>query len=261
MSHPPVVLAIGGLDPTGHAGLAADLRAGGLLGAMVAPVTACLTVQDQQGVKRVVGVDPELLKQMIGAALSSLPVGAVKIGLLGGVAQAQAVAEALAGVEAPIILDPVLGATNGGSLSEPELPGALAKLLFPKLALLTPNIPEAQRLLGHDFALDQTGMETAAAELRVRGPEAVLLKGGHAGGPQATDYLCDAHGLLWIQGPRLETPNTRGTGCSLASLIAVLMAKGQPLRLACIGAKDALNIMIAKGAGSTWPGGAGPAGC
>jgi len=258
MNHPPVVLAIGGLDPTGHAGLAADLRAGAALNVLVCPVATALTVQDQGGVRRIDAVDPGLLGEQIAAAFSSVEVGAVKIGMLPGLEQARAVAGALASFSGPVVLDPVLAATLGGALAAEGLAGALAGLLASKTALLTPNLAEAGLLLGRPAPRDTAGMEEAAAALRAQGYGAVLLKGGHLEGGQVPDFVLDGERGLWIEGARVPTPNTRGTGCTLATLAAALLAKGQPLRLACIGAKNALVILLKKGALSRWPGGPGP---
>lgn len=258
MSHPSTVLAIGGLDPTGHAGLAADLRAGAALNVFVAPVATALTVQDQQGVKRVQAVEPDLLQAQVAAALRSLPVAAVKIGLLPGLDQARAVAAALAGFAGPRVLDPVLSATPGGSLVEAGLAAALPGLLGSPSTLLTPNLAEAGLMLGRPAPTDQEGMQAAAQALRALGFVAVFMKGGHLEGPRVPDYLCDNEAGLWIEGARLDSPNTRGTGCMLATLTAALLAQGQPLRLACIGAKNALVILLRKGAAHRWPLGPGP---
>jgi hydroxymethylpyrimidine/phosphomethylpyrimidine kinase len=258
MKKAPVVLAIGGLDPTGYAGLAADVRAGAAVGALVAPVAAALTVQGKGGCRRAQGSDPGLLGEQIAAALESLDVGAVKIGMLGGGAQARAVSAALKGFGGPWVLDPVLAATAGGDLAEPGLADSLAELFGRPQTLLTPNLPEAAALLKGEAPQDEEGMEGAAQALRAKGFGSVLLKGGHLGGERSSDYLADTDKGMWIVGARLDAPNTRGTGCSLATLVAALLARKQPLRLACIGAKNALTILLKKNAGLKWPNGAGP---
>ncbi len=258
MSHPAVVLAIGGLDPTGHAGLAADLRAGSAIQTLVAPVASALTVQDRGGVRRVQAVDPELLSEQLAAVLADLPVGAVKIGLLPGEAQARAVAAALAGFTGPVVLDPVLGASPGGSLVEAGLARKLPGLLAGPGRLLTPNLDEAGALLGRDAPHDLEGMRAAGRDLQALGFGAVLVKGGHLQGGRVPDLLMDVGEGLCIEGARVETPNDRGTGCSLATLVAGLLAAGQPLRLACVGAKNALVILLRKGRGHRWPQGRGP---
>jgi hydroxymethylpyrimidine/phosphomethylpyrimidine kinase len=258
MSHPPVVLAIGGLDPTGHAGLAADLRAGAALGALVSPVATALTVQDQQGVHRVQPVDVQLMVEQVAAVRRSLPVMAVKVGLLPTAAHARAVADGLRDFSGPLVLDPVLSASSGGALAEEAMPAVLAGCFAGNGVLLTPNLSEAAVLLGRPLGQGTDGMESAARGLRALGFKAVLLKGGHLDGPRTPDFLLDNEQGLWIEGTRLSTPNTRGTGCTLATLVAVLQAKGQPLRLACIGAKNALVILLKKNAEGRWPLGTGP---
>lgn len=258
MSHPPAVLAIGGLDPTGHAGLAADLRAGAALGALVAPVATALTVQDQQGVHRIQAVDCALLGEQIAAARRALPLMAVKIGMLPSAEHVRCVAAALKEFQGPLVLDPVLSASTGGALAEAGLPRVLRECFAKRGALLTPNLAEAAAFLGADLGQGTEGMEAAARGLRALGFTAVLLKGGHLDGPRTPDFLLDGEQGLWIEGTRLSTPNTRGTGCTLATLVAVLQAKGQPLRLACIGAKNALVILLKKNAEGQWPLGAGP---
>jgi hydroxymethylpyrimidine/phosphomethylpyrimidine kinase len=261
VSHPAVVLALGGLDPLGQAGLAADLRAGAALGVLVAPIAAALTVQDLGGARQVQGVDPSLLTAQLLAALRSLPIGAIKVGLLGGAPQAQTLAAVLDSVPGlPVVLDPVLGATPGGILAADDFLPALRHALLSKVTVLTPNLSEAEALLGAPLAPGTEGMVAAAQALRQLGAKAVLLKGGHLQGPYSSDYLCDEYGGMWLEAPRLPTPNTRGTGCTLATLLAALLAQGQPLRAAAIGAKEALGHLLRKGSATTWPSGSGPVG-
>ncbi len=252
------VLAIGGIDPTGHAGLAADVRAGAALNTLVSPVAAAITVQGRGGVRRVEGVAPDLLREQIAAVLEDLAPAAVKIGLLPGEAQVSAVAEALAGYRGPVVLDPVFSATPGGALAAAEAVGALAGALGPRVTLVTPNLLEAGVLLKTVPPRDAEAMKAAARALRGLGFGAVLMKGGHLPGARVPDYLADEGEGLWIEGERLETPNTRGTGCMLATLIAALLGQGQPLRLACVGGKNALVILLRKNASHRWPQGAGP---
>ncbi|MGH7441442.1 MAG: bifunctional hydroxymethylpyrimidine kinase/phosphomethylpyrimidine kinase [bacterium] len=257
MAHPISILAVGGVDPTGHAGLAADLRAGAALNALVSPVVTALTVQDSRGLYRIQAVDADLLRQQIGVVRRG-PLAAVKIGMLPGLDQARAVAEALAGYAGPVVIDPVLAASAGGDLAGAGVAEALPSLFAPLAALLTPNLLEAAALLKGSVPGDAESMKEAGAALRGLGFRAVLMKGGHLDGPRAPDFLSDQGEGLWIEGPRLDTPNTRGTGCILATLIAVLLGQGQPLRLACVGAKNALVILLRKNALYRWPQGAGP---
>lgn len=261
MKHPPVVLAIGGLDPTGQAGLAADLRAGAYIGALIAPVAAALTVQSQAGVRQVQAVAADFLTSQIQAALRSLPVAAIKIGLLPSAAQVRAVAEALEEVPGlPVVLDPVLGATLGGSLVQPDYLPALKSALLPRLNLLTPNLPEAEALLGRPLGTSRGDLEAAARDLLGLGCGAVLLKGGHLSGAQSPDLLAEPGSLTWLEGERIDTANTRGTGCTLATLIAAHLALGVELREACQIAKKLMTQLVSEGKETQWPMGPGPVG-
>jgi len=261
VKHPPAILAIGGLDPSGGAGLAADLRAGAYVGALIAPITAALTVQGHEGVRQVQPVSADFLKSQIQAALRSLPVSAIKIGLLPSAAQVRAVAEALEDVPGlPVVLDPVLGATLGGSLVQPDLLPALKSGLLLRVNLFTPNLPEAEALLGRSIGHSRGALEAAARDLLGLGLEAVLLKGGHLDGAQSPDLLAEGGNLTWLEGPRIDTPNTRGTGCTLATLIAVHLGMGVEVREACLMAKKLLGQLLSEGREVRWPQGPGPVG-
>lgn len=261
MKHPPAILAIGGLDPTGQAGLAADLRAGALVGALVAPIAAALTVQGREGVRQVQPVAADFLQAQIRAALASLPVSAIKLGLLPSAAQVRALAEVLEEVPGiPVVLDPVLGATLGGSLVQPDYIPALRSALLTRVNLFTPNFPEAEALLGRSIGKSRGDLEAAARDLLGLGCEAVLLKGGHLDGAQSPDLLAEHGSLSWLEGPRVDTANTRGTGCTLATLIAVHLGMGVEVREACVIAKKLLTQMLNEAREVRWPQGAGPVG-
>jgi hydroxymethylpyrimidine/phosphomethylpyrimidine kinase len=254
----PAVLACGGLDPSGHAGLAADLRAGAALGVLVAPVAAALTVQGG-GRLRVEPVEAGLLGQQLRGALDGAKPAALKLGLLPAAAQVLAVAAFIREQSRlPVVLDPVLNATAGPSLVLPDCLPALRRELLPLLTLCTPNLPEMEELLGHVLVPGRGGMEAAARELLDLGAPAVLLKGGHAEGPESPDLYADAGGLSWLEGPRIESPNTRGTGCSLATAIAIHLAQGAEPLAACRAAKAFLSQCLQQNQGLHWPQGPGP---
>lgn len=258
MSAPVAVLACGGLDPSGHAGLAADLRAGAALGALVAPVAAALTVQGGAQAQ-VQAVDPGLLGRMLEAAARGLEPGALKAGLLPAAAQARVLAAFLrAHPGLPLVLDPVLAASRGGSLVQADLLPALRRDLLPLAGVLTPNLDEAGALLGQARPRDRGGMETAARGLLGLGCQAVLLKGGHLDGPQSPDLYADAQGLAWLDAERVDSPNTRGTGCSLATWIAIGVAQGLGSWEACRQAKNLLGAYLKQNQGRAWPQGPGP---
>jgi hydroxymethylpyrimidine/phosphomethylpyrimidine kinase len=258
VSSPLAILAVGGLDPSGHAGLAADLRAGASLGVLVAPLAAALTVQGGDELQ-VQAVDPGLLARQLEAVSQGLRLAALKVGLLPSAAQVQTLAAFLRRhAELPVVLDPVLAATRGGSLVQGDLLPALRRELLPLLSVLTPNLDEAAALLGRDLQPDRGGLENAARDLLGLGPQALLLKGGHLGGAESPDLYADAQGLSWLEGERIDSPNTRGTGCSLATLIAVGLAQGlEPLE-ACAQAKARLSAYLKQNQVLSWPQGPGP---
>lgn len=252
------ILACGGLDPSGHAGLAADLRAGAALGALVAPVAAALTVQGG-GRARVEPVEAGLLSQQLHGAFDGARPAALKLGLLPAAAQLQAVVAFLrAQPQLPVVLDPVLNATAGPSLVQPDLLPALRRDLLPLVSLVTPNLPEAESLLGRSFTPSRGAVEDMARGILGLGAPAVLIKGGHAEGPESPDLYADAEGLSWLEGPRIESANTRGTGCSLATAIAVHLALGEEPLAACRAAKAFLSQLLQQNQGLHWPQGPGP---
>ena len=231
----PVVLILAGLDPSGGAGLVADVATVARRGLHPAAVTTALTVQDSRLCGLVSPVPPELVRQMLEAVIADLPIAAVKIGMLGRAAVAEIVAAAIAplsGRGVPVVLDPVLRATSGAALvDDPE--AALAPLR-PLTTLLTPNRDEAIRL-GAMAAAEGPDQARAAAALRQRGWGAVLVKGGHFDGDPAIDLLDDGEGPpLRLEGPRRRGPSPHGTGCALSTEIACALAAGEPLRRAVL---------------------------
>jgi hydroxymethylpyrimidine/phosphomethylpyrimidine kinase len=249
--HIPVVLAIAGSDPSGGAGLQADLKTAAALGVFGAAAVTLLTVQSTRAITDVMLVDPDLVRRQVDAVFDDGPVDAIKIGALGSGAIAGVVADlldALPGV--PVVLDPVLRATSGGSLLADEAFGVLRTRLFPRATVITPNLDEAGALLGAPAPDSVTTMRTAAAELRARfGVAAVLLKGGHLPGNVATDVLVDGS-AAWVEfsRPRVDTARVHGAGCSLSSAIAARLAHGDALAEACDFATGWVVGAIAAGA-------------
>lgn len=240
-----IVLVIAGLDPSAGAGVALDLRVVAAHGGLGLPVVTTATIQSSAGVRGHAPVAPVIVHAQIQAVLADLPVAAVKIGALGSAAVADAVAAALRDLGAPVVLDPVLGATRGAALL--DRPEALAGLL-PGAALVTPNLAEAAALVGAPVP-DRAGMRAAARALLGRGARAVLVKGGHLEGAPV-DLLADADGELELVGRRVPG-EARGTGCALSSAIAARLAQGEPLRAAVGGAKawleEALEAAVPMG--------------
>ncbi|MGD2084158.1 MAG: hydroxymethylpyrimidine/phosphomethylpyrimidine kinase [Chromatiales bacterium] len=220
---PPLVLAVAGHDPSGGAGIQADIEAIGANGAAAATAVTCLTVQDTRDVRRLVPVDPELTLAQVEAVLSDRAVSVVKIGLLGSADLARGLADLL-DRRAPgvtVVLDPVLRAGGGSELADAALRQALTDVLMPRVALATPNLPEACRLTG------AAGPESCARALQARGAAWVLVTGTHdGGGPTVTNRLYGPDGeALASEWARLPQ-EYHGSGCTLASATAALLARG-----------------------------------
>jgi hydroxymethylpyrimidine/phosphomethylpyrimidine kinase len=235
MAGQPFVVAVGGLDPTGGAGLVRDFLTAEALGARTVLVGTAWTRQDVSGVKGVELRSPDAVRASLDEALAACGTGqtAVKVGMVAGAGTVAAIVAGLQAWPGPVVFDPVLGASAGGRLFE----GAPADLLplLRRATLVTPNLAEAAWLSGLAVeTLDHA--RQAAQEMAARGSPAVLVKGGHLSGP-ATDVLRSAEGERLFHGPRLPGRNPRGTGCALATAIAVGLARGQPLEQAVEAAK------------------------
>ncbi len=232
----PAVLVIAGSDSSGGAGLARDLRTLADLGVEAVIALSAVTAQSNRRVWAVQPLAPQLIRAQILSALESRPVGAVKIGMLGTAAAVEAVAEILAlAPDVPLVLDPVLRSSSGGELLDAAGQRAMQARLFPLTTLLTPNIPEAAELCGGrpPGGSDVPSRLAWAAQLLARGPQAVLIKGGHGTGDEAADLLAHADGTRqWLSSVRLAG-SVRGTGCALACAIAAGLARGQALQEAC----------------------------
>ena len=232
------ILSIAGSDPSGGAGIQADLKTFAARGTYGMAVLTALTAQNTRGVSGVHLVPPDFVAAQIAGVFSDIRVDAVKIGMIASAQIAEAVATALSpnrGV--PIVLDPVMVAKGGASLLAREAVEALTRRLLPLATVLTPNLPEAAALLGEPEALDRAGMADQASRLLALGPKAVLLKGGHLPGAESPDVLATPNRLRWFEGVRVLTRNTHGTGCSLSSALAAELGKGRALADAVAAAK------------------------
>ncbi len=236
------ILSIAGSDPSGGAGIQADLKTISALGCYGMAVITALTAQNTQGVTGVHIPPAEFIGQQIDAIFADIRVDAVKIGMLASREIAEAVADRLKAHRAKnIVLDPVLVATSGDSLGAPDVVEALRKHLFPIATLITPNVPEAERLSGFSTGTDTPGLARVARDLVETGARAVLVKGGHHIGANAEDVLFfDGQSQIY-SAPRVDTENTHGTGCTLSSAIACYLAKGHELRDAVGAAKGYLT--------------------
>jgi hydroxymethylpyrimidine/phosphomethylpyrimidine kinase len=226
---PPRILSIAGSDSSGGAGIQADIKTITMLGGYAMTAITCITAQNSIGVQAIAPMSGELVAQQIASCLDDIGVDAIKIGMLHDAQIIGAVAEALAQTQAPIILDPVMIATSGAALVAPDAIAAMRERLFRRATLLTPNLPELGHLLGR--TLNNTDeMAEAALELSEATGAAVLAKGGHTDDSRVIDVLMHASGTRAVQfdHARIDTPHTHGTGCTLSSAIATLLAHGQP---------------------------------
>ena len=219
---PPVILSIAGSDPSGGAGIQADIKTISALQGYAAAVITAITVQNTVGVKAVDFLSPNLVSAQIEAVMEDLCPAAIKIGMTGRADIVRAIAGVIANYpDTPVVLDPVMLSTSGHPLTEPEAVDALCTDLFPLCRLVTPNLNEAARLLQRPLHTPEE-MEAAAIELSARYGCAFLLKGGHLEGGAMTDILYDRQ-IYRFTSPRIDTRNLHGTGCTYSSAIATLL--------------------------------------
>jgi hydroxymethylpyrimidine/phosphomethylpyrimidine kinase len=249
---PPVALTIAGSDPSGGAGLQADLKTFHQFGVYGEAVVTLLTVQNTVRVSRVEVMSAELVLEQLQAVLEDIPPAAAKTGALGSVEIVRAVARAAASFAFPLVVDPVMISKHGSPLVAPEAVRAIREELVPAASLVTPNIPEAEALAGIPVRTDED-VRRAACAIHALGARAVLIKGGHRQG-DATDLLFDGSHWREFAGARVETRHTHGTGCTYSAAITAGLAGGLPLLEAVWRAKrfiqDAIRTNPGLGQGS-----------
>ncbi|VTZ49294.1 Hydroxymethylpyrimidine/phosphomethylpyrimidine kinase [Methylocella tundrae] len=238
----PNILSIAGSDPSGGAGIQADLKTFAALGCYGMAAITALTAQNTRGVRGLHLPPPEFVGAQIDAIFEDIEVAAVKIGMLGSAAIVETVAARLAahGPRA-VVLDPVLAATSGDPLAASGVEQAMIERLFPLAALVTPNLDEAARLSGLPRARDAAEMRAAAERLHRLGARAVLITGGDSGGHSSDDLYFDGASERIFSAPRVATRNTHGTGCTLSSAIAAYLGLGFALPEAIGAAKAYLT--------------------
>ncbi len=227
-SRTPNTVSIAGVDPSGGAGVLADVKAMSALGAYACGVICALTAQNTQGVTGIHPVPVEFVRQQIDTLFADVKIDAAKIGMLGTAAVTKAVAEAMQKWSPPqLVLDPVMVAKSGDELLTKDAVASLREALLPLATIITPNLPEAGVLLGHRGPETLKEMARAAEKLRRLMSDAgnrwVLLKGGHLPASDAIDLLHDGDKMIELPAKRIDTKNTHGTGCTLSSAIAALL--------------------------------------
>jgi hydroxymethylpyrimidine/phosphomethylpyrimidine kinase len=247
VQRPTRVLVIAGSDSGGGAGIQGDIKTITALGGYAATAITAITVQNTTGVSRSHAVPPDIVADQINAVLSDIGADAIKTGMLVSAAVVRAVADALRNyAEIPLVVDTVMTAKGATALLDEKGVDALRTFLFPMAALITPNIPEAERLTGRSIT-NPEDMVAAAEKLQRSGARAVLVKGGHLAGDTITDILVDESGVYRFSAARLANQSTHGTGCALASAIATGLARGMTLPSAVELAREFVRGAIASG--------------
>jgi hydroxymethylpyrimidine/phosphomethylpyrimidine kinase len=244
------VLIIAGSDSGGGAGIQADIKAATMLEAFAATAVTALTAQNTLGVFGVVPIAPDFIRQQIEVVLDDIGADAIKTGMLHDAAVIATVADVLLAQadDMPLVVDPVMVAKGGAPLIEPGAIEALKRLLVARATVVTPNLPEAEILAGHSIG-DLAAMRRTADELLSLGCRAVLLKGGHLAGDTVHDVLATASGQHVWDSPRIDTPHTHGTGCTLASAIAAGLAQGMVIEAAIERAREYVRQAIVSAPG------------
>ena len=253
-------LTIAGSDPSGGAGIQADLKTFSALEVYGMSVITALTAQNTQGVRGVKAVPPLFVAAQLNAIFDDIRVDAIKIGMLAAADITIVIADILQSQShIPLVLDTVMLATSGHSLLDHDAVSLLKERLLPLADLLTPNLPEAAYLLGEEIAQTRGAIESQGEALLRLGANAVLMKGGHLAGENSPDLLVSKTDRLWFEAPRIATDNTHGTGCTLSAALAAELAKGETLEKAVHHAKaylfgaisEADTLQIGSGNGPT----------
>jgi hydroxymethylpyrimidine/phosphomethylpyrimidine kinase len=244
------VLIIAGSDSSGGAGIQADIKAVSAMGGYAATAISAVTVQNTTGVTGIHPIPTDIVDAQARAVLDDIGADVIKTGMLGSAELISSVAELMesAAPTTPLVMDPVMVATSGDRLLDAEAEAVLRDVLLPRATLVTPNIPEAATLTGLEIT-DLHGQIEAARHLIELGAVAVLVKGGHLRTEMVRDVLVSPRGLEIMERPRLSTRHTHGTGCTLASAIAALLAQGHALPVAAERAGDYLHEAIKRAPG------------
>ena len=253
---PPVAMTVAGSDCSGGAGLQADLKTFGAFGVHGLTAVTCAVSETAHVVERIEILPPDFVAAQVRLLLRSFPVGAIKTGMLFSAAHIRAVVEALDGFRGSLVVDPVMVASTGDPLLEPEAVEAYRMLLFPRATVITPNLDEAAVLLGRKVSSEDE-LEAAAKELQEAFGCAVLLKGGHLAGEWAIDVLAGRSGnLSRFESPFVKGGASHGTGCTYSAAVAAGLATGNSLADSVADAKRFITGAIVQG--FSWVGEAGP---
>lgn len=246
---PPVALTIAGSDNSAGAGIQADLKTFTALGVYGLTAVTCVVAEVPGRVFAVQSIDEAVIRDQVCSSLEAFPVRAIKTGMLYSRAIIELVADLYAALDErtcpPLVVDPMMVATSGDALLEPEAVAVYQERLFPLAAVVTPNLDEATTLLGGRAIKDETAMRAAGRDLAARHGTAFLMKGGHLGGDTALDVLCLPDGRMQTHAlPYLHGVSTHGTGCTYSAAVAGGLARGGDLPTAVAGAKVYVDFVI-----------------
>ena len=244
------VLIIAGSDSGGGAGVQADIKSVSALGGFAATAITALTAQNSQGVHSIYPVATEFIKEQMNVVLEDIGADCLKTGMLHSAEVIEVVSDIIKSraYEVPLVADPVMVAKGGASLLDESAHTAIIKKILPLATLLTPNAPEASVLSGINV-IDVNSQQAAGETLLKMGASAVLVKGGHISGSNIVDLLVTNNGAFRFESKRIFTQHTHGTGCTLASGIAVGLAQGMDLQRAVSRARSYLSAAIAAAPG------------
>ncbi|PYT06220.1 MAG: bifunctional hydroxymethylpyrimidine kinase/phosphomethylpyrimidine kinase [Acidobacteria bacterium] len=241
---PPVVLTVAGLDPSGGAGILADIKTISAFGCYGVAAVTSLTFQNTRLVYGTLDQGAETVRRQIEPLVEDFEIAAIKTGMLPSSEVIREIAATILRKAAPVVVvDPVLRSSSGFDLVNDQAVGALTSCLFPLAEVVTPNVAEAARLTGLDIR-NQTEMERAAAAILKLGSKAVLITGGDGDSDFSADLLVDAQGTILYTTERIRSKHTHGTGCTLASGLACLLARGLSLRESIPIVKRYINAAI-----------------
>lgn len=237
-------LTIAGSDSGGGAGIQADLKTFSALGVYGTSVITALTAQNTSEVRGVFPITPDFIQLQLAAVFDDIHISAVKTGMLGDSAVVAAVAEFFKQQNALLVVDPVMISKSGNALLQPDAVQTLITDLLPLATLVTPNLPEASAMLNQAEPQDIEGMKRVAAGIYALGVNNVLLKGGHLEGEECPDIFFDGNEFTEYCHLRIDTQNTHGTGCTLASAITAYLVKGETVKDAVAKAKGYISAAI-----------------
>ncbi|WP_405101952.1 bifunctional hydroxymethylpyrimidine kinase/phosphomethylpyrimidine kinase [Oceanobacillus sp. FSL H7-0719] len=243
MNKVPCALTIAGTDPSGGAGIHADLKTFQELQSYGMSVITSIVSQNTTGVQAISHVSLEMIEQQLESIISDMPIHAFKTGMIANQEMMEVIYKKIINLNIPYVMDPVMVATSGDTLIEEEARNYLRTKLLPLTSVVTPNIPEAEFLTGEKIETTEDMQYAAKYIVHEFGAGAALIKGGHLDG-EAIDFLYDGINMQHFSSPRIDTKNTHGTGCTYAAAITAYLSKGLPLYDAVNYAKDFVTAAI-----------------